>query len=148
MRFHRSKVPFRRRYLVVPIILMVLAAVLIVRYNTIAPASSQHVARDTPPPSPYCRSGDPLEGVYNPLRFRVLSKCEVGSGIVESITLQESGDQRIYVRLDSHYAKLLAVGNSNYQNTLLILEIDSRGPSYGSGPDCRAAYHFRGALGL
>jgi len=53
----------------------------------------------------------------------VLSKCELASGIVDSLTLQESGDQRIYVRHDSQYAKLIAVGNSNYHNTLLIVEL-------------------------
>ncbi|TMI17042.1 hypothetical protein E6H32_09985 [Candidatus Bathyarchaeota archaeon] len=121
--FTGLKCRFGGRYLVVPIIWMVLATVVVVRYSTLTQTPSQHVARDTPPPSPYCRSGDPLEGVYNPLRFRVLSKCEVASGIVESLTLQESGDQRIYVRLDPYYAKLIAVGNSNYQNTLLIVEL-------------------------
>jgi len=121
MRFHGSDVRFRRRYLVIPILVIVLSTVFVVGSNRVTQTSPQHLARDAPPPSPYCRTGDPLEGVYNPLRFRVLSKCEVASGVVESVTLQESGDKRIYVRLDAQYAKLLAVGNSNYQNTLLIL---------------------------
>src|SRR5712692_4557731 len=113
MRFRGSEVRFRRRYLVIPILLMVLGAVLVVRFNTLTQTSPQHLPRDAPPPSPYCRSGTPLDGVYNPLRIRVLSKCEVASRVVESVTLQESGDRRMYVRLDAQYAKLLAIGNSN-----------------------------------
>jgi hypothetical protein len=66
-----------------------------------------------------------LAGVYNPLRFRVLSTCEVASGFVESVTV-DGGDQRIYVRPDAQYGKLLVVGNSNHQNSFLVLELISQ----------------------
>lgn len=121
MRFHRSRARFRRRYLVIPIVLIVLGIVFAVQVNSMTQSSSQHVSREPPAPSPYCRSGNPLDGT-NSLRFRVLSKCEVGSGIVESVTLQENGDQQIYVRIDAQYSKLLATGNSNLQNSFLVLE--------------------------
>jgi hypothetical protein len=66
-----------------------------------------------------------LAGVYNPQRFRVLSNCEVASGFVESVTVQDGNDQRIYVRLDAQYDKLLVAGNSNHQNSFLVLEVIS-----------------------
>jgi hypothetical protein len=123
MPFRRSKAPFRRRYLVILTLFVVLAAALVVRFNILSQTSPQHMPREVSPPSPYCRSGNPMAGVYNPLRVRVLSKCEVASGVVEYVTLQESGDQQIYVRLDPQYAKLLAMGNSDHPNALLVLEV-------------------------
>jgi hypothetical protein len=124
MRFHRANVRFRRRYIVIPLLLIVLGAVLAVRSSTMTQSTPQHAQGVTsPPPSPQCRSGDPLAGVYNPLRFRVLSKCEVASGVVESVALQDGGDQRISVRLDAQYANLLDVGNSSNQYRLLVLEL-------------------------
>lgn len=111
----------RRRYFVIPILLLVLGAV-VVRSNTMIQSTSQQVQGQSAPPSPYCRSGDPLAGVANDPRFRVVSNCEVASGTVESVTLRESGGQGFYVRLDAQYAHLLGSRNSNYQNALLLVE--------------------------
>jgi len=58
--------------------LMVVAALFIVRFSASNPSDPQKVAS---PPSPQCRKGNPLEGVSNPLRLRVISDCEVGSGM-------------------------------------------------------------------
>ncbi len=126
MRFRWARVRFRRRYLAIPILLIVLTLVFAVRSNTLTQTSLKHVSRESPPPSPYCRSGDPLAGVYNPLRFRVLSKCEVGSGVVEFVALQQGVGRRIYVSLDARYASLLGERSSSYQNSLLVLELLSQ----------------------
>src|SRR5467141_1931960 len=102
---------------------MVLPAVLIVASNSLSHPSSQHVQPVAPPSSPYCRTGNPLEGVYNPNRFRVLSSCQVASGVVKSVTLQYDGDQRIDVLRDAQYTKLLGAGNVNHEAGMLVLEL-------------------------
>jgi len=127
MRFHWSIGRFRRRYLVIPILLTVLGVVMAVHSGSLNQPTASRGQRAALPPSPRCGTGQPLAGAYNPLRFRVLSNCEVASGIVESVTDQDGGGQRIYVRLDAQYANLLNVGNSNYKNSLLLLELN---PSY------------------
>lgn len=123
MRFHWVNLRFRRRYLVILVFLMVLPMVFIVMSNSQSHPSSQHVQPAVSTPSPYCHTGDPLAGVYNPLRFRVLSSCQVASGAVKSATLQYDGDQRIDVLPDAQYTKLLGVGNVNYQGGMLVLEL-------------------------
>jgi len=123
MRLRSGQLQFRRRYLAVPIFLMIVAALLIVRFNASNPSDPQRVA---PPPSPQCRKGNPLEGVSNPLRLRVISDCEVGSGIVRSVNLRDDGDWRIDVVLIPQYEKLLDVGNVNRQSGWLVLELIPR----------------------
>ena len=100
-----------------------LTAILIVHFNAVTQPTSPIVAS---PPSPYCRKGDVLAGVYNPLRFRVLSNCQIASGLVKSITIQNDDDQRIDVILDAQYTKLLDAGNVNPQNGVLVLELISQ----------------------
>src|SRR3989442_7117325 len=116
--FGTINVRFRRRYLAVPIFLMVVSALLVVRFNAASPSAPQKVAS---PPSPQCRKGDPLAGVYNPLRLRVLSDCQLASGVVESVTLQDDGDWRIDVSLITQNGKLFGVGNSNHPNGSPVL---------------------------
>src|SRR6266849_2564549 len=125
MRFHWSRLRLRRRYLVVPILLIVLGVVIAVHSGSLSQPTAQRGQRAASPPSPHCGTGQPLAGVSNPLRFRVLSNCEVASGVVESVTVQDGGDQRIYVRLDAQYGKLLVVGNSTHQDSFLVLELVS-----------------------
>src|SRR6059036_1542786 len=122
---------FRRRYLAVPIFLMIVAALLIVRFNASNPSDPQRVAL---PPSPQCRKGNPLEGVSNPLRLRVISDCEVGSEIVRSVNLRDDGDWRIDVSLNPQYEKLLDVGNVNRQSGWLVLELIPRDQATVSVP--------------
>jgi hypothetical protein len=126
MRFRSGRLRFRRRYLVIPILLIVVSLVFAVRFNTMTQSTSPRVSRESPPPSPYCRSGDPLAGVYNPLRFRVLSKCQVASGVVESVTLHDQGTWRIYISLDAKYASLIDGSSSSYKNSFLVLELISQ----------------------
>jgi hypothetical protein len=45
---------------------------------------------------------------------------------VKSATLQFHGDERIDVVPDAQYAKLLGVGNANYQSSMLVLELISQ----------------------
>jgi hypothetical protein len=116
-------VRFRRRYLAVPIFLMMVAALLIVRFNAANSSTPQRVAS---PPSQYCRSGDPRAGVYNSSRLRVISNCQLASGVVKSVTLQDNGYQRIDVSLDAQYTHLLDTGNVNYQYGWLVLELIPR----------------------
>ncbi len=102
---------------------MMLPAVLVIMSNSLAQSTSQHVRTVTPPPSPQCRSGIPWAGANNPLRYRVVSNCVVASGIVESVSLQDSLDRRIYVRLDTQYTKLLDDGNPTHQIASLVLQL-------------------------
>jgi len=143
MRFRLSQLQFRRRYLVVSVVLMVVAAFLIVRFNAANPSDPQKVAS---PPSPQCRKGNPLEGVSNPLRLRVISDCEVGSGIVKSVNLQDDGDWRIDVSLSPPYGKLLDAGNVNRQNGWLVLELIPRDQATISVPLVGNQISFVGPL--
>src|ERR671917_2725290 len=56
-------------------------------------------AQDTDPacPSP---SEDPLAGVHNPRRLRVINPCQSASGTVTHIETWSDGDWNIYVDLD------------------------------------------------
>jgi hypothetical protein len=101
---------------------MVVTALLIVMLGAQTQPTPRGVSSSTPP-SPQCRGGDPLAGVYNPLRFRILSSCQVASGVVKSVTSLYDGDRRIGVGLDAQYAKLLNAGNMNYQDGSLVLEL-------------------------
>ncbi len=139
----RVNVKFRRRYLAVPIFLIVVTALLIVGFNATNPPAPKGVASL---PSPLCRKGDPLEGVYNPLRLRVISNCQVASGIVKSINLQDDGDWRIDVGLSPQYEKLLDVGNVNHQSGWLVLELIPRDQATISVPLVGKQITFVGPL--
>src|SRR3989442_3459009 len=94
------EVRVRRRYLALSVFLVMLIAFLIVHYNTATPLSSRTV---TSSPSHYCRSGDPLNGLSNPLRIRLLSNCQVPSGVVKTVTAPQDGERRINVGPDAQY---------------------------------------------
>src|SRR2546425_3039070 len=136
-------VRFRRRYLAVPTLLMVVVALLIVRFNSASPSAPQRVVS---PPSPQCQKGDPLAGVYNPLRLRVLSNCEVASGVVKSVTFQDDGNWRIDVSLGPQYGKLLDVGNVNHHSGWLVLELIPRDQATVSVPSVGEQITFVGLL--
>ena len=143
MRFRLSQLQFRRRYLAVSMLLIMVAALLIVRFNASNPSDPQRVAS---PPSTQCRKGNPLEGVSNPLRLRVISDCEMGSGIVKSVNLQDDGDWRIDVSLSLQYGKLLDPGNVNRQNGWLVLELIPRDQATISVPLVGRQITFVGPL--
>jgi hypothetical protein len=75
----------------------------------------------SPPPSPYCRPGDPLAGVYHPSRLHVRSRCAVASGTVEKVKFEEfDGDVHVDLRLDDPYRKLLSSGNEQVRGDLVV----------------------------
>jgi hypothetical protein len=75
----------------------------------------------SPAPSPHCRSGSPLVGVYHPQRLKVKSRCRVASGVVEKVKFEEyDGDVHIELRLDPSQKKLLSAGNDKVGGTLIV----------------------------
>jgi hypothetical protein len=77
--------------------------------------------RSGPPPSPYCRSGDPLAGVYHPARLVVKSRCRVASGTVEVVRFEAyDGDVHVELRLDPGQDGLLSLGNERLAGNLLL----------------------------
>jgi hypothetical protein len=77
--------------------------------------------RAGPPPSPYCRSGDPLAGVYHPSRLVVKSRCRVASGTVEVVRFEPyDGDVHVELRLDAGQNGLVSPGNDRLAGNLLL----------------------------
>ena len=77
--------------------------------------------RAGPPPSPYCRSGDPLAGVYHPSRLVVKSRCRVASGTVEVVRFEPyDGDVHVELRLDEGQSGFLSRGNDRLGGNLLL----------------------------
>jgi hypothetical protein len=75
----------------------------------------------SPPPSPYCRSGDPLAGVYHPSRLVVKSRCRLVSGTVEVVRFEPyDGDVHVEVRPDEGQDGLLSRGNARLHGNLLL----------------------------
>jgi hypothetical protein len=51
------------------------------------------------PPSPHCRGGPPLAGVYHPQRLEVKKRCAVASGVVTAVKFEEfDGDVHVDLR--------------------------------------------------
>jgi hypothetical protein len=79
--------------------------------------------RAGPPPSPHCRSGSPLVGVYHPQRLKVKSHCRVAVGTIENVKEElYDGDLHLGLRLDPGQEGLLSSGNARVGGNL-ILEI-------------------------
>src|SRR5215211_5689189 len=58
------------------------------------------------PPSPYCRVGTPLAGVYHPDRLRVRKHCAVASGTVSRVKFEEN-DGDVHVDLETSDGRLV-----------------------------------------
>ncbi len=57
--------------------------------------------RPGPPPSPYCRDGPPLAGVYHPARLEVSKPCAIAAGVVTKVKFEEfDGDVHVGLRTD------------------------------------------------
>jgi hypothetical protein len=67
-------------------------------------------AQATDPACP-SSSEDPLDGVYNPSRLRVINPCQQASGTVTHIETWSDGDWNIYVDLDSDSERLVSAEN-------------------------------------
>jgi hypothetical protein len=77
--------------------------------------------RQSAPPSPYCRGGNPLAGVYHPQRLRVKSGCRAAIGTVREVRFEEyDGDVHIDLRVDQPYEKLLSDGNDRVGGNLIV----------------------------
>jgi hypothetical protein len=75
----------------------------------------------TEPPSPHCRSGPALAGVYHPQRLKVKSRCRIAVGTVEAIKFEDyDGDVHIELRLDRGQEALLSRGNDQVGGTLIV----------------------------
>src|SRR2546423_8042364 len=68
------------------------------------------VARPHPggPPSPYCRGGPPLAGVYHSDRLSVRKRCAVASGVVTQVKF-EKYDGDVHIRLTDGDGRELVV---------------------------------------
>jgi hypothetical protein len=57
--------------------------------------------REQPPPSPHCRGGPPLAGVYHPDRLEVRKRCAIAGGVVTKVKFEEyDGDVHLALRTD------------------------------------------------
>jgi hypothetical protein len=77
--------------------------------------------RQPAPPSPYCRGGGPLAGVYHPQRLQVKSRCRVAIGTVSKVKFEAyDGDVHIDLRPDPGYEGLLSDGNERVGGNLVV----------------------------
>jgi hypothetical protein len=77
--------------------------------------------RTAPPPSPHCRSGPALAGVYHPERLKVKSRCRVAVGTVEEVKPElYDGDVHIRLRLDPGQDGLVSSGNARVGGALIV----------------------------
>ena len=82
-------------------------------------AGGCYLRRGGPPPSPHCRSGSPLVGVYHAERLKVKSRCRIATGTVEKVKFEEyDGDVHLELRVDQ--TNLLAHGNEQVGGTLIV----------------------------
>jgi hypothetical protein len=72
-------------------------------------------------PSPYCRGGGPLAGVYHQQRLIVKSRCRIAIGTVTKVKFEEyDGDVHICLRVDPAYERLLSDGNDRVGGELVV----------------------------
>jgi hypothetical protein len=84
-------------------------------------AAACSLRRQVTLPSPYCRGGGPLAGVYHPQRLIVKSRCRAAIGTVSKLKFEEyDGDVHIDLRPDPGYEKLLADGNARIGGNLVV----------------------------
>jgi hypothetical protein len=94
------------------------ALVLVVLAAVVAGCS---LLRADPPPSPHCRGGSPLAGVYHTERLKVRSRCLVAVGTIEKVKPElYDGDIHIELRLDRGQERLLSSGNARVGGTLIV----------------------------
>jgi hypothetical protein len=94
------------------------ALVLVVLAAVVAGCS---LLRADPPPSPHCRGGSPLAGVYHTQRLKVKSRCRVAVGTIEKVKAElYDGDIHIELRLDHGQEGLLSNGNARVGGTLIV----------------------------
>ena len=88
---------------------------------SLAAGCSLYASGPSPPPSPYCRAGDPMVGVYHPQRLHVRSRCAVATGVVEKVKFEDfDGDVHIDLRPDETSKHLLSDGNDQVGGNLVV----------------------------
>ena len=99
-------------------------------------AAGCSLRRHAAPPSPYCRGGNPLAGVYHPQRLRVKSRCRAANGTVRKIKFEEyDGDVHIDLRLDPGQEQLLSDGNERVGGNLVVEVIPQDRSRVGLPPE-------------
>ena len=84
-------------------------------------AAACSLRRQSPPPSPYCRGGNPIAGVYHPSRLRVKSRCRIVVGTVSKVVFEPyDGDVHVDLRPDPGYEGLLDDGNERVGGNLVV----------------------------
>jgi hypothetical protein len=84
-------------------------------------AAGCSLRRQATPPSPYCRGGNPLAGIYHPQRLHVKSRCRAANGTVRQVKFEEyDGDVHIDLRLDPGQEQLLSDGNARVGGNLVV----------------------------
>jgi hypothetical protein len=84
-------------------------------------AAACSLPRHVTPPSPYCRGGNPLAGVYHPQRLNVKNRCAIAVGTVGKVNFEAyDGDLHVDLRLDPGYEKLLDDGNERVGGNLIV----------------------------
>src|SRR3954467_4783228 len=84
-------------------------------------AAACSLQRHVAPPSPYCRAGNPLAGVYHPQRLNVKSPCAGAVGVVRQVKFEAyDGDLHLDLRLDPGYEQLLDDGNDRVGGNLIV----------------------------
>lgn len=81
---------------------------------------------DAEPPvsnSPLCRQGDPMQGVYNPWRLKVVNRCITVRGTVTHVARMADGDFHLDLLLDLQYSGLVNERNKLKQNGALVTEV-------------------------
>ena len=77
--------------------------------------------RESAPPSPHCRRGNPLAGVYHPSRLNVKSRCRVVNGTVSKVVFEQyDGDVHVDLLPDAGFQSLLADGNDRVGGNLVV----------------------------
>jgi hypothetical protein len=72
-------------------------------------------------PSPYCRGGGPLAGVYHSQRLIVKSRCRIAIGTVSKVKFEAyDGDVHVDLRPDPGYERLLSDGNERVAGNLVV----------------------------
>jgi hypothetical protein len=65
--------------------------------------------------------------VYTKDRLKVLTACEVATGIVEGTEIERDGDLEIWFTPDTKYARLMRAGNQ-YSRNWLVVEVPCQAP--------------------
>jgi hypothetical protein len=83
------------------------------------PAACSLRRHAAPLPSPYCRGGDLLAGVYHPQRLRVRSRCRLATGVVEQVKFEDF-DGDVHIDLHPDDPRLVNRGNDQVGGSLVV----------------------------